>query len=66
MYMIRKISTLRIYKGGLGGYPPRSRSNFKKSSKMEAFPLFFFFFFFFAFWQGSLDPKNYELAPQHP
>ena len=31
---------------------------------MEDFP--FFFFFFFAFWQGSLDPKNYEVAPQLP
>ena len=29
---------------------------------MEAFPLFIFF----AFWQGSLDPQNYELAPQLP
>ena len=29
---------------------------------MEPFPLFFFF----AFWQGSLDPQNYELAPQLP
>ena len=29
---------------------------------MEAFPLFFFF----AFWQGSLDPQNYELAPNSP
>ena len=29
---------------------------------MEAFPLFYFF----AFWQGSLDPQNYELAPQLP
>ena len=36
---------------------------FKKSNKMESFPYFFFFFFFFAFWQGSLYPQNYELAP---
>ena len=28
---------------------------------MEAFPLFFFYF-----WQGSLDPQKYELAPQLP
>ena len=28
---------------------------------MEAFPLFLF-----AFWQGSLDSQNYELAPQLP
>ena len=43
---VTKISTFRIDKGGgLGGYPPRSRRNFKKSNKMEAFPLFVFFFF---------------------
>ena len=29
---------------------------------MEAFPLFIFF----AFWQGSLDPQNYVLAPHIP
>ena len=45
--------------GGSGGgaSPPEAEENFKKSNKMEAFPLFF------AFWQGSLDPPNYELAP---
>ena len=42
--------------GGLGGYPPPPEAEeiFKKSNKMETFPLFLFFFF--AFWQGSLNP----------
>ena len=54
------INTFRFYKGGLGGgaSPPETEEFFKKSNKMEAFP-----YFFFAFWQGSLDPQNYELAP---
>ena len=53
-----KINTFRIDKGGLGASPPEAEEIFKKSNKMEAFPNFFF-----AFWQGSLYPKNYELAP---
>ena len=55
-----KINTFRIYKGGGGvrGLAPQKQKKFKKkSSKMEAFP------YFFAFWQGSLYPQNYELAP---
>ena len=52
-----KINTFRIYKGMLGASPPEAEEFFKKSNKMEAFP------FFFAFWQGSLYPQNYELAP---
>ena len=47
-----------IQKGGLGASPLEAEEIFKKSNKMEAFPLFFF-----AFWQGSLHPQNYELAP---
>ena len=62
MHMLYEKSTFRIYKGGVGGYPSRSRRSFIKSNKMEAFPLFYFF----AFWQGSLDLQNYELAPQLP
>ena len=41
--------------------PPEAEEILKKPNKMEAFPLFFF-----AFWQGSLDPQIYELAPQLP
>ena len=55
-----KINTFGIYKGGgSGGLSPQEAEDiFKKSNKMEAFP-----YFFFAFWQGSLNPQNYELAP---
>ena len=53
-----KINTIRVYKAGSGWLAPRSRRIFfKKSNKMEAFPIFF------AFRQGSLYPQNYELAP---
>ena len=52
-----KINTFRNYKGGLGASPPEAEENFKKSYKMETFP------YFFSFWQGSLNPQNYELAP---
>ena len=51
-----KINTFRIKKGGLS--PQKQKIFFKKkSNKMEAFP------YCFAFWQGSLYPQNYELAP---
>ena len=52
-----EITTFRSYKGGLGASPPEAEEFFKKSNKMEAFP------YFFAFWKGSLNPQNYELAP---
>ena len=52
-----KINTFRIHKAGLGASPPEAEEIFKKSNKMEAFP------YLFAFWQGSLNPQNYELAP---
>ena len=60
VHVSMKIKTFIISKGSWG-YPHRSRINFKKSNKKEAFPLFFS-----AFWQGSLYPQNDELAPQHP
>ena len=50
----------RTSKGGLGASPQKQK-NFLKANKMETFPLLFF-----AFWQGSLDPQNYDLAPQLP
>ena len=54
-----KINTFRINKGEICcASPPEAEENFKKSNKMEAFP-----YFSFAFWQGSLYPQNYELAP---
>ena len=56
-----KLNTLRTYLGGLGGYPPRSRRNFKKIKQNGGFS-----FIIFAIWHISLDPQNYELAPQLP
>ena len=50
-----EINTFIINKGVLG--PPEAEEIVKKSNKGEAFP------YFFAVWQGSLNPKNYELAP---
>ena len=66
------INTFKIYKGGLGASPRPQEQNiffFKKNqSKWSLFLIFilfysFYYYFFFAFWQGSLDPQNYELAP---
>ena len=62
MYMLYENKYIQNLQGGYGGgYPPRSRRNFKKSNKMEAFS-----FIVLAFWQGSPDSQNYELAPQLP
>ena len=52
-----KINTYSILNGVWGASPPEAEEIFKKSNKIEAFP------YFFAFWQGSLNPQNYELAP---
>ena len=64
--LVRKLIHLKLTRGlgggGGKGLSPRSRFFKKKeSNKMEAFP--YFIFFFFAFWQGSPNPQNYELAP---
>ena len=57
-----KINTFRIYKGVWGGaIPPEADEILKKIKQNEGFSLFYFYFF--AFWQGSLYPQNYELAP---
>ena len=56
MYVRNGIKTA-FGRGVWGASTPEAEEIFKKSNKMEAFPLFF------AFWQGSLDPQNYELAP---
>ena len=61
VHAIQKWSDRELKRGVWGFTPPEAEDFFKKSNKMEAFPLFFF-----AFWQGSLDPPNYELAPQLP
>ena len=55
-----KINILRIYKGGLGAIPPEAEEFLKNQTKWRLF------LYFFAFWQGSLEPQNYELAPQLP
>ena len=60
MHAIRKRLDLELKWGVGGAIPPEAEDFFLKSNKMEAFPLFF------CFWQGSLDPQNYEVAPQLP
>ena len=52
-----KINTFRIYKGGLGGIKGGQKNFFKNQTKLRLFLICF------AFWQGSLYPQNYELAP---
>ena len=47
--------------GGVwGASPPKAEEILKNQTKWRLFLCFF------AFWQGSLDPQNYELAPQIP
>ena len=60
MYMLYEINTFRIYKGVWGAIPPEAEEIIKNQQNGG------FSFIFFAFWQGSLDPQNYELAPQLP
>ena len=58
-----KRNTFRSYKGGGSGeLSPQRQKNFLKIKQNGGFS----FIFFFAFWQGSPDPQNYELAPQLP
>ena len=52
-----KINTFRMYKGGLGGLASQKQKNFLKNQTKWRLSLIFF-----AFWQGSLNPQNYELA----
>ena len=47
--------------GGGGGRGPQKQI-FLKIKQNGGFS----FIIFFAFWLGSLNPKNYELAPQLP
>ena len=60
MCILWKINTFIIDKGVWGVSPQKQKKIKKKSNKIEAFPLYFYF------WQGSLNPQNYELAPQLP
>ena len=63
--LARKQIHLDIQGAGVWGLPPRSRRNFlKKIKRNDGFS--FKVKFFITFLQGSLDPQNYELAPQIP
>ena len=60
VHISTKINTFRTYKGVSVAIPPEAEESFKKSNKMEAFPLLF------CILSGLLDPKNYELTTQLP
>ena len=52
-----KINTFRVYNGGLGASTLEAEQFFfKNQTKWRLFLIFF------VFWQGSLNPKNYEPA----
>ena len=60
------INIFTFYKGGLGDNGPQKPKIFFKKNKQNgglSFKVGFFVHLFF-FWQGSLNPQNYELAPQ--
>ena len=64
MYMLyenKYISNLQGGGGVWGAILPEADEILKNQTKWRLF-----LYFFFAFWQGSLDPPNYELAPQLP
>ena len=44
MYMLYENIYIYNLQGGSGGLSPKGRRNFKKSNKMEAFPLLFLLF----------------------
>ena len=50
-----------IQKGGLGASPQEAEEIFKKSNKMEAFPLFFLLF-----GRAPYIPKIMSLLPRSP
>ena len=54
VHVILKLFDLELKRGAI---PPEAEDFFKNQTKWRLF-------LFFAFWQGSLDPQNYELAPQ--
>ena len=55
-YISTKINTFRIYKGDQGVGASPKKEYLKNQSKWRLL-------LFLAFWQGSLYPQNYELAP---
>ena len=57
---VKKIH-LEVTRGVWGAIPPEAEDIFKNQTKWRLF-----LYLFFAFWQGSPDPQNYELAPQLP
>ena len=63
------VNILTFYRGGGGseGQPPKPNNIFFKSNEMEAFSLRCDFLnLFLTFVQDTLNPQNYELAPQFP
>ena len=61
MYMLYKNKYIYNLQVGSRGLAPQKQKKFKKIKQNGGFS-----FIFFAFWQGSLDSQNYELAPQIP
>ena len=62
VYMLAgKVNTVTFYKGVYGA-TPKKHKKLKKAIQNGGFS----FIFFFTLWQGSLNPQNYELAPQLP
>ena len=55
-----KLFDLELKRGVWGAIPPEAEEFLKNQTKWRLF------LYFFAFWQGSLDPQNYKLAPQLP
>ena len=51
------VSTKRDKNSNLTGGPPEQNNFLENQTKWRLF------LYFFAFWQGSLDPQKYELAP---
>ena len=47
------------------GQPPEAKASFKKQNGGFSLQVNFFNLCF-TFWQGSLNPQNYEFAPQIP
>ena len=62
MFMFYENKYIYNAQGGLGAIPPEAEEIFKNQTKWRLF--LYFINFFFCFWQGSLNPQNYELAPQ--
>ena len=57
-----KVNIFIFHKGDLGDFLPEAEDFFKKNKQNEGFS--FNVRFVFTLLQGSLNPQNYELAPQ--